>query len=205
MEPVTAEDLPDNDVAYECAAKQFDFLDRVFDGITARAAAVMGWASLALAGAGYIQVRMDGHETARMVFVLAMMIPSIVSIILAALILRRSNISAWPESRAVLEDYGTMSPKEAKFRLTCDLLDAIESNEVVLDARGRLLKVALAFSFVVLLAIISSVLWGLFLPSRPAHVDTVLSTHGELSDEYGEKEPARTRTIDSSIDGSGPN
>ena len=203
MDQLTADKLPENDVAYECAARQFEFLDRVFDGITARAATIMGWTALAVAGASYIQTRMDGHETARLVFAIFVVIPSLVSTILASLTFSLSAIRGWPDTRAVLEDYGNMSPKEARYRLACDLIAAIENNVIVLNSRRRLIKGAILSSSLLLLALIASIMGGLLLPSRSAIADNLRDTHGELCDERGRKEAISNASVDASGGGSG--
>ena len=135
-------ELPENDVAYECATKQFDFLDRAFDGLTARAATLMGWSALAVTGATYLQSRMELHPWARWVFTCAVFASSLMTFVFSALAFRLHDYRGWPKSRETLADYGRMNPEEARFRLTSDLIDAIDNNETVISIKRGHVRMA---------------------------------------------------------------
>jgi hypothetical protein len=168
----TVDDLPQNDIAYECATKQFDFLDRTFDGLTARASTIMGWSALAVAGATYIQARMQTHAVARWVFVLAVFVFSLATFIFAALAFRIRGYRGWPKSRETMADYGRMGAQEARFRLTCDLIEAIEQNESVIGAKRRTVRISIYASFALMLTLLFSVIVSSVLPSPQVSPDT---------------------------------
>ncbi len=160
------------DVIYDSAVKQFDFVDRLIDGLTARAASVMGWTSIVLTAVMFIQAKLPVGPSVRMAITVTVAALSLASFLLAFLSYKFNYVDGWPRSREMLKKHGSSPPKVTKFWLLSQLIYAIEDNKKVVEKKKRYVNAAIWCSAILIATLLSSTFATFCLSGRDIARDT---------------------------------
>lgn len=130
-------------VIYDLAVRQFDFVDRAYDGLTSRAAAMVGWTSFVAAAATFIQDRIHGIAWCHMLFVVLTAILATTALACSLLAYLTGQIQAWPKATLAYEEFAGQPEEVTRLQMLANIEEAIRVNTDSVNAKSRRIRVAI--------------------------------------------------------------
>jgi hypothetical protein len=145
---------PSLNLAFEMSVRQFDFVDRAYDNLTARSAAMIGWMSFISALAIGIQTRMQGPWWSHALFVFSVSLLAIPALVHAFKAYKTREMEPWPHGRKVYEKYGNKEDHITRAVMLVAVENAIRCNSKYVAEKARHVSVAVRLLYVLSIALL---------------------------------------------------
>jgi len=136
-DPAGMPNPPSLHLAFEMSVRQFDFVDRAYDNLTARSAAMIGWMSFISSLAIAIQARIQGPWWSHALFVLSVSVLAIPALVHAFKAYKTKEMEPWPHGRRVYEQYGNKEDHVTRAVLLVAVENAIRRNSQHVADKAR--------------------------------------------------------------------
>lgn len=136
------QNLPSLSVIYDISLKQFDFIDRAFDSLTSRAAAMIGWTSFITTAAIFVQSKMDEAMWLRLLFSVCVFALAGLALVSSLRAYFRRDVEPWPSSLWFVENYAHETENDTLLQLMGNIETAIKKNTRLVYEKGRQVDLA---------------------------------------------------------------
>ena len=147
-------------VVYDLSVKQFEFIDRSYDSLTSRAAALIGWTSFVSSIAIFVQGKLDEMWPWKLVFGICVLALAGMGLVSALCAYFAKEVESWPHALQVYEGYAEKPEDETKLQLVADIESAIRKNTKLVNEKSRhvvrAIKCLASLSLVLLICLFSS-------------------------------------------------
>jgi len=183
---------PSLNVIYDLAVKQFEFVDRAYDALSSRAAAMVGWTSFVCTAAIYVHPRVPGPEWLHQGFVLIVGALALVALCNALLACRTTDMERWPDPTLVFGKYAEKEEDVTRLQMLWNIRDSTGANVKAVTRKGKRIKRAIGFLSAVSLLLVLALFSSFLLPREAGRTDnlSMTTTSKSVSGSSGGKQPA---------------
>lgn len=154
--------IPSMKLIYDLSLRQFDFVDRAYESLTSRAAAMIGWTSIVLSIAMLV-VKMAPNASSCWTVWFAVTVggPAAAALVFAFLAHLPREVEQLPSPSTVYHHFALEPEETTALQLMVNIENAVQKNESVARKKRRLITVSIWCMVAVGAALAFWIVWAI--------------------------------------------